>query len=133
PSTPHHPPLLPFPTRRSSDLIAWLLRTGSDIGCGSHSIPYPHPSISAAPWTKSLTRAEISMRVSTPKERTYNSIVASAGITEGRYPPSVIIACKRSLGGDRKSTRLNSSHVSISYAVFCLKKKKQERDEKEIK
>src|SRR5699024_12015486 len=28
------------------------------------------------------------------------------------------------LGGDRKSTRLNSSHVSISYAVFCLKKKK---------
>src|SRR5699024_11982826 len=28
-------------------------------------------------------------------------------------------------GGDRKSTRLNSSHVSISYAVFCLKKKKK--------
>src|SRR5438874_3744347 len=28
--------------------------------------------------------------------------------------------------GDRKSTRLNSSHVEISYAVFCLKKKKQE-------
>src|SRR5699024_12357271 len=27
-------------------------------------------------------------------------------------------------GTDRKSTRLNSSHVSISYAVFCLKKKK---------
>src|SRR5215475_8981786 len=28
---------------------------------------------------------------------------------------------------DRKSTRLNSSHVKISYAVFCLKKKKAER------
>src|SRR5699024_11503779 len=28
-------------------------------------------------------------------------------------------------GADRKSTRLNSSHVSISYAVFCLKKKKK--------
>src|SRR5690606_42133173 len=28
---------------------------------------------------------------------------------------------------DRKSTRLNSSHVKISYAVFCLKKKKQKR------
>src|SRR5690242_21280280 len=27
-------------------------------------------------------------------------------------------------GADRKSTRLNSSHMSISYAVFCLKKKK---------
>src|SRR5690606_19516804 len=29
-----------------------------------------------------------------------------------------------SIAGDRKSTRLNSSHVKISYAVFCLKKKK---------
>src|SRR5439155_26690490 len=29
------------------------------------------------------------------------------------------------LGQDRKSTRLNSSHVAISYAVFCLKKKKR--------
>src|SRR5436309_6805458 len=29
---------------------------------------------------------------------------------------------------DRKSTRLNSSHVKISYAVFCLKKKKQKRN-----
>src|SRR5207249_10220455 len=31
---------------------------------------------------------------------------------------------ERPRNGDRKSTRLNSSHVSISYAVFCLKKKK---------
>src|SRR5207245_9213117 len=31
-------------------------------------------------------------------------------------------------GVDRKSTRLNSSHGSISYAVFCLKKKKQASD-----
>src|SRR2546426_2504509 len=30
-------------------------------------------------------------------------------------------------GGDRKSTRLNSSHLVISYAVFCLKKKKNTR------
>src|SRR5690349_23146240 len=29
--------------------------------------------------------------------------------------------------GDRKSTRLNSSHVEISYAVFCLKKKKKNK------
>src|SRR5690348_17792391 len=29
--------------------------------------------------------------------------------------------------GDRKSTRLNSSHPSISYAVFCLKKKKKQK------
>src|SRR5207248_7319729 len=32
-----------------------------------------------------------------------------------------------SIGGDRKSTRLNSSHRTISYAVFCLKKKKNSR------
>src|SRR5256885_8127544 len=31
-------------------------------------------------------------------------------------------------GGDRKSTRLNSSHLVISYAVFCLKKKKSCND-----
>src|SRR5690606_41297210 len=31
-------------------------------------------------------------------------------------------------GGDRKSTRLNSSHVKISYAVFCLKKKKNKHE-----
>src|SRR3712207_7280532 len=31
-------------------------------------------------------------------------------------------------GGDRKSTRLNSSHANISYAVFCLKKKKKHID-----
>src|SRR3712207_6852657 len=30
---------------------------------------------------------------------------------------------KAKVGGDRKSTRLNSSHANISYAVFCLKKK----------
>src|SRR5690242_21502158 len=30
--------------------------------------------------------------------------------------------------GDRKSTRLNSSHMSISYAVFCLKKKKNKNN-----
>src|SRR5947209_14653881 len=30
--------------------------------------------------------------------------------------------------GDRKSTRLNSSHANISYAVFCLKKKKNRRN-----
>src|SRR5690242_21126313 len=33
-------------------------------------------------------------------------------------------------GQDRKSTRLNSSHMSISYAVFCLKKKKKKNSNK---
>src|SRR6266540_4524135 len=35
--------------------------------------------------------------------------------------------------GDRKSTRLNSSHITISYAVFCLKKKKKKKKKKEQK
>src|SRR5436305_578934 len=34
---------------------------------------------------------------------------------------------KQILAQDRKSTRLNSSHVRISYAVFCLKKKKKKK------
>src|SRR5215467_15184156 len=43
-------------------------------------------------------------------------------LSQGRFlcgRPGVERAC-----GDRKSTRLNSSHLVISYAVFCLKKKK---------
>src|SRR2546430_9350991 len=42
-------------------------------------------------------------------------------------PPSSCSACSRTTSSrtpDRKSTRLNSSHSQISYAVFCLKKKK---------
>src|SRR5690349_23046430 len=36
-------------------------------------------------------------------------------------------ASERGISVDRKSTRLNSSHVEISYAVFCLKKKKKNK------
>src|SRR5690554_2821566 len=39
--------------------------------------------------------------------------------------PGVSAIMYERLGVDRKSTRLNSSHVRISYAVFCLKKKKK--------
>src|SRR5690625_5907200 len=39
--------------------------------------------------------------------------------------PTIFYAARRSYFEDRKSTRLNSSHVAISYAVFCLKKKKK--------
>src|SRR5690349_23848491 len=37
-------------------------------------------------------------------------------------------ACYSRRTADRKSTRLNSSHVEISYAVFCLKKKKRKKN-----
>src|SRR5690349_23309162 len=39
----------------------------------------------------------------------------------------------KSVSQDRKSTRLNSSHVEISYAVFCLKKKKKKKNKKKKK
>src|SRR5205085_10393922 len=46
------------------------------------------------------------------------------GRSSGRSRPHrrASLSCSR---GDRKSTRLNSSHSQISYAVFCLKKKKK--------
>src|SRR6266702_7186620 len=42
----------------------------------------------------------------------------------GRQGEDHVEVVDRQQIGDRKSTRLNSSHVAISYAVFCLKKKK---------
>src|SRR2546427_9487877 len=47
---------------------------------------------------------------------------------EGRAPRGARVRARRAhaeVGRDRKSTRLNSSHSQISYAVFCLKKKKE--------
>src|SRR5688572_30991700 len=46
------------------------------------------------------------------------------GVLQPTYARSYLVAAYRNLI-DRKSTRLNSSHSQISYAVFCLKKKKQ--------
>src|SRR3712207_8750164 len=45
------------------------------------------------------------------------------GDAHGRLQPTVIEREAEEEDGDRKSTRLNSSHANISYAVFCLKKK----------
>src|SRR5258707_9473768 len=41
---------------------------------------------------------------------------------------NVMVKVPATVEGDRKSTRLNSSHANISYAVFCLKKKKKTED-----
>src|SRR5438477_1835014 len=57
----------------------------------------------------------------------YTTLFRSAAAA-GRGPPVQKVRTHLLLGSrglqDRKSTRLNSSHMSISYAVFCLKKKK---------
>src|SRR5690625_5383183 len=47
----------------------------------------------------------------------------SSTIIRKKVPSINALDVLRSLKEDRKSTRLNSSHVAISYAVFCLKKK----------
>src|SRR3712207_7456288 len=43
------------------------------------------------------------------------------------FTPPVVLAESAQEPEDRKSTRLNSSHANISYAVFCLKKKKKSK------
>src|SRR2546427_6015039 len=48
----------------------------------------------------------------------------------GEHPQA--IGRERSYDQDRKSTRLNSSHSQISYAVFCLKKKKNNQEAEDI-
>src|SRR5579883_2276368 len=52
------------------------------------------------------------------------TLIRRAPNLQGQSPRTTTNWCSSK---DRKSTRLNSSHVKISYAVFCLKKKKQDR------
>src|SRR5690606_41146761 len=101
-SGPHH--VLPSsPTRRSSDLAeserALLTRVGPD----------PDPKRSGSPRDIEL---ENTIR---QRNHRYRGAVPIDEIAAHLYRE---VGC----GSDRKSTRLNSSHVKISYAVFCLKK-----------
>src|SRR3712207_8854402 len=73
--------------------------------------PVPHCGGSLHPAGR--TGRRIDQREPADEQRTTSGQPAAA--TTGRGPDG---------GGDRKSTRLNSSHANISYAVFCLKKKK---------
>src|SRR5262245_64616082 len=90
----HHTDLHPFPTRRSSDLL------DDDTGIG------PAGDTSIGDDRQGLTdQWGQSERARQPRERRARGVLGAHKI------------------GDRKSTRLNSSHLGISYAVFCLKKK----------
>src|SRR5690606_40983461 len=52
------------------------------------------------------------------------TIAAALGLGPHQPVEGAFLGAQHPRRGDRKSTRLNSSHVKISYAVFCLKKKK---------
>src|SRR5207248_10418157 len=60
-----------------------------------------------------------------PWEDAFNP--SEAGILESRTRDESLDADLFLVARDRKSTRLNSSHRTISYAVFCLKKKKKKK------
>src|SRR5207302_8396281 len=102
-SDSHTPRTLPsFPTRRSSDL-------------GNRE--YPCRSRGRGRQTGDGQNDYDSAHGNCPPDGTHDTI---------RSGPRLIARRSTSVG-DRKSTRLNSSHVKISYAVFCLKKKKKKK------
>src|SRR5207253_7597715 len=76
-----------------------------------------HAARSASTILKRAARIEGS---SEPMKPIIEPKIKAANISRG-------VTRKLNAISDRKSTRLNSSHVAISYAVFCLKKKKNDR------
>src|SRR2546426_7942781 len=64
-------------------------------------------------------------------ERPSDIVIADQGVLE--LDARLLGEPQRHGVGDRKSTRLNSSHLVISYAVFCLKKKKKQKSSQQYK
>src|SRR5580692_3239316 len=67
------------------------------------------------------------------KQSPSDDLKAEAAIDQYAYARESLTRETLAGVGDRKSTRLNSSHSQISYAVFCLKKKKKKKKTKIIK
>src|SRR5690242_21855266 len=97
-----------MPTREPTEDV----RARSD--CIFLFMPRPPPSSTLFPYT-TLFRSRRGVRSGDGDERLPQRPAARPGPRAG-----VPVDARE----DRKSTRLNSSHMSISYAVFCLKKKK---------
>src|SRR5699024_11382270 len=94
-------------------------------------MPAPEHPILFSKYKNSLSGHE--EKVAIPREATQVDYEAELAIVIGKEAKDVPAeealdyvfgyTCSNDLSEDRKSTRLNFSHVSISYAVFCLKKK----------
>src|SRR3712207_7041539 len=89
---------------------------------------FPYTTLFRSNTTNAVGSAE---EWTVPREQAGNATLTfrfANGTTAGR-PMDLVVngtpAGTLAFGGDRKSTRLNSSHANISYAVFCLKKKKR--------
>src|SRR5207253_4572140 len=81
---------------------------------------------------RSATQPEPEARLAEPTLQPHAIPVGAPQVDIGIGAQRIAVALEIEPGqGDRKSTRLNSSHVAISYAVFCLKKKKK-KEVKEI-
>src|SRR2546427_6989617 len=95
--------------------------------------PPRSPLFPSTPLFRSVTAGELGCVVPHGTGTDLNDRVESSAIGQvlggrtGRVPLyslKALIGHTGGAAGDRKSTRLNSSHSQISYAVFCLKKKK---------
>src|SRR2546426_7201663 len=76
---------------------------------------------------EALTVGELTKRALVSRAAFYRNYQDKYDLVEQIFEEamSALLEAVGELGADRKSTRLNSSHLVISYAVFCLKKKKQ--------
>src|SRR5258707_7056459 len=85
------------------------------------------PRSTLFPYT-TLFRSIRELRVDLSAQKKWGPIHSGAPRVQGQVHPPPAAGPKAELSAnlDRKSTRLNSSHANISYAVFCLKKKKNE-------
>src|SRR5690349_22910824 len=90
-------------------------------------MPPPPPRSTLFPYTtlfrSSSSNADDIARTPAPPVSTSVPSMSKRMSVGGRRPDE--LAFGANVSRDRKSTRLNSSHVEISYAVFCLKKKKK--------
>src|SRR5690625_6942064 len=90
-------------------------------------MPRPPPTSTLFPYTTLFrSHAEPCARVGRGQGRRDD---AAVGRDAGEQQVRVGADDLGQLRADRKSTRLNSSHVAISYAVFCLKKKKKKKSD----